>query len=312
MREKYRIVFFGTPAFAVPSLKALFENGFNLAGCVTKPDTPQGRNLRLTPSPVKKLSLEYKLPVWQPEKMDDPVFFENLKKSRPDVIVVVAFGKILPREILNLPPFGGLNIHASLLPKYRGPSPIHYALLNNEPVTGVSLMKMAETMDTGPILVQEKIKISEQDNLASLHQRLAALGAELLVKNLPLYLAGKIRPKSQDNAQATYTKKIIKNDGHLDFNLKAEEIARRIRAFNPWPGTFAYWAGKPLKITKVALTREETRDQPGKVQIFNKMILVAAGDKILEIKKIQLAGHKELRTPDFISGYPQINKAVLN
>ena len=312
MREKYKIIFFGTPEFAVPSLLALIENDYNLAACVTRPDTTKGRKLRLSPSPVKKITVEYKLPVWQPETMKEVVFFEDLKKSKPDIIIVVAYGKIIPKEILNLPSFGCLNIHASLLPKYRGPSPIHYALLNGETVTGVTLMKMDETMDTGPILAQEKINIGEQDNLESLHQRLATLGAELLVKNLPLYLEGKIQAKSQDNRQATYTKIIKKEDGHLNFELKAEEIARQIRTLNPWPGAFIFWQGKNLKISQVALTKEEASDQPGKIKIINKRIFVATGDKILEIKKLQLAGHKELKATDFISGYPQINKAVLN
>ncbi|MFH1366662.1 MAG: methionyl-tRNA formyltransferase [Patescibacteria group bacterium] len=310
-KEEYRIIFFGTPDFAVPPLEALISQNYEVVACVTKPDTTKGRDLKLSASPVKNLALKHNIPVLQPDKIKDDNFYQAIKNLRPDIIIVVAYGKILPLSILEIPFLGCLNIHASLLPFYRGPSPIHYALLNQEKETGLTLMKMDEHMDTGPILCQEKIKISENDDFESLHNKLAKLGAKLLIETLPLYLNNKIRPRPQNESQATYTKIIKKEDGRLDFNRPASVLAGKIRASNPWPGAFCVWQGKNLKILKASVLQEKSEGHPGQVMINNGKIFVSTEDKMLEIKTLQLEARKVLSAKDFVIGYPEIKEAVL-
>lgn len=311
MKEKFKVVFFGTPAFAGPALTALIRQNFNVVACVTKPDSEAGRELKLTVSPVKKICLTHKIPVLQPEKIRDEEFLRRLSAFKPAVIIVVAYGKILPASILNLPPFGALNVHASLLPKYRGASPIQAALLHGDQETGVTLMKMDEQMDTGPILAQEKIKVPPEANLEILHDKLALAGAKLLIKTLPLYLQGKISPEPQNNSLASYTKIIKKEDGHLDFNSPAENLARKIRAYNPWPGTFTYWQGTLLKILSVEIKEKNTGLKPGQVSVSHQNIYVAAKDKILSVKKLQLEGRRATSANPFILGHPDIDHAFL-
>lgn len=311
-KEEYKIIFFGTPDFAVPSLKALLGQDYKIMACVTKPDAARGRDLKVTASPVKKMALKHGLTVLQPEIFKEEGFYPAINNLKPDVIIVVAYGKILPQEILNLPPFGCLNIHASLLPLYRGASPLHSALINHNTQTGVTLMKMDEKMDTGPILAQKSLDISENDNLETLHNKLSELGAKLLVETLPLYLAGKIRAKQQNESLATYTKIITKEDGHLDFHLSSLDLMAKIRAYNPWPGTYCFWQGKNLKILEMAVLDKKFSNRPGEIIIENKRILVSSADKLLEIKILQLEGRKALAAKDFLIGYPDIAGAVLD
>ncbi|MFA5070184.1 MAG: methionyl-tRNA formyltransferase [Patescibacteria group bacterium] len=310
MKEKSRIVFFGTPPFAGKVLQALIEENFNVVACVTKPDSKAGRKLKLSVSAVKKIATENNIPVLQPEKMKDEGFSRQLASLKPEIIIVVAYGKILPASILNLPPFGSLNIHASLLPRYRGASPIQAALLNGDQETGVTIMKMDEQMDTGPILAQEKVGLSPGTGLETLHDALAFVGAKLLIKTLPLYLAGKIIPEPQDNDRASYVKIIKKEDGHLDFSLPAEILARKILALNPWPGTYVIWRDKSLKILEAEINEKNNGRKPGQVTVDKGGLYVAAQDRIMAIKKLQLSGRQQTGARDFILGHPEIKDAV--
>jgi methionyl-tRNA formyltransferase len=225
---------------------------------------------------------------------------------------VVAYGKILPSEILNLPTFGCLNIHASLLPKFRGSSPIHSALMNHAAQTGVTIITMDEKMDTGPILGQKSLEILENDNLETLHDKLSKLGAKLLIESLPLYLTGKIKARPQNESLATYTKIITKEDGHLNFHLSSFDLKAKIRSLNPWPGTYCFWKGKNLKIIDMVVFEKKSSGRPGEVIIDNGKIFVSSADKLLEIKTLQLEGRKAINAKDFLIGYPEIAKAVLN
>src|SRR5438105_7357258 len=232
-----RIIFFGTAELACPSLSALAQTpAFEVASVVTQRDRPRGRKLNLQSSSVKILATQKKLPVLQPERARDEGFLQELAQLRPDLIVVAAYGQILPRQILELPRFGCLNVHASLLPKYRGAAPIQWALLNDEQETGVTIMRMDEGLDTGDILVQQATPITPEDNAQTLRDRLAAIGAELLVETIPNYVAGRIVPRKQPDADVTYARKLTREDGHLDWNRPARVLWNRVRAFAPWPG----------------------------------------------------------------------------
>ncbi len=241
-----RIVFMGSPDFALPALQALAEH-FEVVGVVTQPDKPAGRGRVLTPPPVKVLAQELDIPVMQ-KRLRNPEAFEQLQEWQPDVIVVAAFGQILRQNVLDLPPFGCINVHASLLPRWRGAAPIQYTLLDGDPVTGVTIMRMDPGIDTGPILSQKPLDVNSEDTSESLSEKLAQIGAKLLIETLPGYLSGEIAPQSQGEGGATYAKMLSKEDGRLDFALPADALARKVRAFNPWPGTFTTWQDNLLKI----------------------------------------------------------------
>lgn len=311
MKEKFRIVFFGTPEFALPSLKKLIAEGFKVAGAVTKPDRAQGREMKVIASPVKIFAQENKIPVLQPEKINDPDFINQLKGLKPDLFVVVAYGKILPKEIIYLPTFDSLNLHASLLPKYRGASPLQAAILNGDEETGVTIIKMDENMDTGPILAQEKIKIEKNIRLPELHDALAVLGAGLLAKTLVSYFAHDLKLIKQNDLKATYTKIIQKEDGHLNGQEKALNIERKIRAFNPWPGTFGFIDDQKLKIIEAELTGQESRLAPGTLFFDRGKIYLATQDQLLLIKKLQQEGGKVLESGPFIAGHKEMDKKIL-
>ncbi len=305
-----KIVFMGTPEFAAGILRSLIENNFNVVGVVTAPDRPKGRGRKLAISEVKELATQFELPILQPENVKTEDFFQQLASWQPDLIVVAAYGQIIKKNILDLPKYGCINVHASLLPKYRGASPIHYALLNSEQETGITIMKMDEGMDTGEIINNEKIKINNNDNLISLYSGLADLGAKLLIKTIPDYIAGKIELKKQNNNLASYTKIITKSDGKIDWSMKGQDILNKIRAFNPWPGTFANWQEKKLKIHSARLT--ERKFSPGEVMIENKKIYVGTADFALEIIDLQLEGRKTVSAENFVLGNKKIDKAKLS
>lgn len=305
-----KIVFMGTPEFAAGILRSLIENNFNVVGVVTAPDRPKGRGRKLAISEVKELATQFELPILQPENVKTEDFFQQLASWQPDLIVVAAYGQIIKKNILDLPKYGCINVHASLLPKYRGASPIHYALLNGEQETGITIMKMDEGMDTGEIINNEKLKINNNDNLISLYSGLADLGAKLLIKTIPDYIAGKIELKKQNNNLASYTKIITKSDGKIDWSMKGQDILNKIRAFNPWPGTFANWQEKKLKIHSARLT--ERKFSPGEVVIENKKIYVGTADFALEIIDLQLEGRKTVSAENFVLGNKKIDKAKLS
>lgn len=297
-----RIVFMGTPAFAVPSLEKLAES-YDIVAVVTQPDRPAGRKRRLTAPPAKEAALAGGLPVWQPPTLRTPEAVARLRALAPDIIVVVAFGQILRADVLEVPPHGCLNVHGSLLPRYRGAAPVPAAILAGETKTGVTLMQMDEGMDTGPIIAQATCSIAPDDTTATLSERLALLGADLLVETLPPWLAGKIVPQLQDNSQATYCGLIAKADGRLAWQLPAEELARRVRAYFPWPTAFTSWQGKPLKVLRaVPLPDWRGEGQPGQVVALDDGVGVVTKKGALRLLEVQLAGKRAMTIEDFLRG----------
>lgn len=294
MTNAKKIIFFGAPEFAVPALQALAREGYNIVLVVTQPIKPAGRNKVLTPTPVKVEALKLNLPV--KENLSD------IKNLNADLGIVVAYGKIIPQAILDLLPAGCLNIHPSLLPKYRGPSPIQTAILNGDAETGVSIIKLDDQMDHGPIISKKQIPISNDDNYQTLAEKLSKSGADLLIKILPDYLAGKIKPEPQDDAQASYCRLIEKKDGQLDWSKSADDLANQIRAFQPWPGSFADFNGKKVEIIQAEVVTEES-GEIGIRQNKNGQLLVRCGKNLLKINKLQPEGKKEMTAKEFINGY---------
>lgn len=304
-----RVVFFGTAELACPSLAELAnDKSFELAAVVTQPDRPKGRDLKLQPPPVKILATRLGLTVLQPERARDPAFVQTLSESRPDLIVVAAYGQILPRSILDLPAHGCLNVHASLLPKYRGAGPIQWAILNDEPETGITIMKMDAGLDTGDILTQRSTSITPADDSQTLHDRLAQMGAQLLLETIPDYVGGKVVSRKQDDASSSYAKKISKEDGRLKWHEPARTLWNRVRALTPWPGTFTFLAGteKPrlLKVWKAEVAEQHT-GAPGEILRADKTgILIACGYQALRALTLQLEGGRKLSAQEFLTGHP--------
>jgi methionyl-tRNA formyltransferase len=304
-----RIVFMGTAELACASLKALLGSPrFEVPGVVTQPDRPKGRDLKLQPSPVKKVAVAAGLPVWQPERARQADFLTELAALRLDLLVVAAYGQILPEAMLDLPRFGGLNVHASLLPKYRGAAPIQWAILSDEAETGVTIMKMSAGLDTGDILSQRSIPILPGDNSATLHDRLAVLGAELLVPTILEYTSGGLTPRPQIEAAASHARKITKEDGRLDWAQPARTLWNRVRAFTPWPGAFTGLPGNPtrrmLKILR-ATVEEERRGSPGEILQADKTgLVVACGEGALRLQELQLEGGRKMTAAELLAGHP--------
>ncbi len=301
-----RIVFMGSPDFAIPALRALAASGgdkprpYDVIGVVTQPDRPAGRGRTLVPPAVKLAAQALGLPVIQPERLRTPDAMEQLRAWAPDVIVVAAFGQILRAEVLDLPCYGCLNVHASLLPRGRGAAPIQAAILAGDAETGVTIMKMDAGVDTGPLLSQRSIPILPGDTAGSLFGKLSRLGAELLLETLPLYLSGEIQPQPQDDSHSTYAPLLKKEDGLLDFNRPAEELERRVRAVNPWPGAFMLWLGAPLKIHRAhAFT---AKAESGKHLIHQGLPAIGTTDGLLVFDELQPAGKKPMSGKAFLAG----------
>lgn len=303
-----RIIFMGTAELSCASLARLHDNpAFQVVTVVTQPDKPKGRDLKLTPSPVKVLAEKLSLPVRQPAKARDEHFIAELRGLKPDLIVVVAYGQILPQALLDVPPHGCLNVHTSLLPKYRGAAPIQWAIANGDPETGVTIMKMDAGLDTGPVLSVRRTPILPTDDSQSLHDRLAALGAELLAETIPPYAAGNIKAEPQPAEGFTYAAKIKKEDGLIDWRRPAMETWNRFRAFTPWPGSYTFLAAdtKPqlLKLWKMDVI--EQSGEPGKVLSADKTgIVVGTGQGALRISELQREGGKRLAVEPFLAGCP--------
>lgn len=299
----------GTAELACASLQALAAAPeFLVAAVVTQPDRPKGRDLKLQPSPVKQAALRAGLAVLQPERARDPAFLEELRRLEPDLIVVVAYGQLLPAAVLTLPPRGCINVHASLLPKYRGAAPIQWAILNGESETGVTLMKMDEKLDTGDILTQRATAITPDDTAATLHDRLARIGAELLIETLGNIVNHTITARPQIEAQATYARKLIREDGRLDWSQSARSLWNRVRAFTPWPGAFTTLPGgtktRTLKIWRASV-EEAVAGAPGAVAHADKAgIVVSCGSGALRIHELQLEGGRRLTAAEFLAGHP--------
>lgn len=298
-----KIVFMGTPDFAVESLNALVQAGHEVAAVITQPDRPKGRGNKLAFPEVKTRALELGLPVHQPEKVKDDSFLELLRSYAPEVLVVVAYGRILPQAVLDLPQYGCINVHGSLLPAYRGAAPIQRAVFDGCAETGVTIMQMDIGMDTGDILMQGSLPITAEDNSGTMFDKLAALGGELLVETLAQLQQGKIVPQKQDEAAATYAAKILKEDELIDWTLPAQTLFYRIRALAPAPGAYTFWNGQRLKIWKVNPVNRESGKEPGTiVEVGKESLLVQTGEGCLEVLELQPAGKKSMPAKAFCNG----------
>jgi methionyl-tRNA formyltransferase len=313
-----RTLFMGTPEFAVPSLRTLAEqapDGLELVGVLTRVDKPAGRGRQLAHSPVKRFALEYQLPVFQPGSLRKPEALALLRTLAPDLIVVAAFGQILPAEALRLPAHGCLNVHASLLPRWRGASPITAAILAGDAETGVTIMRMDEGLDTGPILARHATPIGPEETAGELTTRLAELGAQLLIETLPGWLAESSEPQPQDETQATMTSLLRKEQGRIDWALPAEQLARAVRAYTPWPGAYTTWNGQQLKVLRVRTLLENGGRAPGQCfavgQGSHVGLAVACGQGALTLEMVQLQGKRAVSVEELLRGYPTLATARL-
>ena len=293
------IVFMGTPDFSVPCLQALLDAGYLVTGVFTQPDKPKGRGYQLAPPPVKEFALTQNLPVFQPKTMRDAETLEQLKGCNPDLIVVVAYGKLLPKEVLDLPRLGCINVHASLLPKYRGAGPVQWSIINGEEETGVTTMYMAEALDTGDMLESASLKIGENETADELMERLSHLGAELLISTVKKAEEGTLKPVPQDEALSTYVSMLDKEMARLDFNKPAREVHNLIRGLSSWPCAYTFYQGKRLKVYRSKLS--PMSGQPGEL-LDAKRFIVACRDGAVEFETVQYEGGKRMPGADFLRG----------
>jgi methionyl-tRNA formyltransferase len=306
-----RVVFMGTPEFAVPTLQALIDQQ-DVVGVVTQPDRRAGRGRKLTVSPIKTVALAHELTLLQPRTLRTPEAMADLAALAPDVIVVAAFGQILQANVLALPPHGCLNVHASLLPRWRGAAPIPAAILAGDEITGVTIMQMDEGLDTGPILAQAQTPIRPDDTTASLTARLAELGAARLAETLSCWLAGEIEPQPQAEAQATVCSTLRKRDGQIDWRAPARTIDRQVRAVHPWPGAFTFWQGTRLRVLRATpLPAWQGDAPPGKVVGVDGGLQVAAGTGAVRLEEVQPAGRKPMSGEAFARGQRGIEAGIL-
>ena len=302
------LVFAGTPRFAVPTLERLVDVGFRVPLVITQPDRPRGRGMEVTPSPVKQSAARLDIPVTQPEKIKaNDELRAQLTAVNPDAIIVVGYGRIIPQWMLDLPRFGNLNLHASLLPKYRGAAPIQWAIARGETHTGVSTMRIDTGLDTGDILMQRELAITSDDTAETLAPHLAAIGADLMVETLNGLDAGTITHRPQDNSQATLAPILKKEDGVIDFTRNAEEIANRLRGFQPWPGAFTTFRGKALAVRSARIADVSppfsSKDSGSLVVSPGRLFVMCGGESVLEILELQLEGKKRTPAADFVHGY---------
>ena len=300
-----RVVFMGTPDFSVPTLEKIIEAGHEVIGVVTQPDKAKGRGKKVLFPPVKETALAHNLPVYQPRRARDPEFIEEMKTLNPDVMVVVAFGQILPKAILDIPKYGCINVHASLLPKYRGAAPIQWAVIRGEKVSGVTTMQMDVGLDTGDMLLKKEVLLDEEETGGSLHDKLSTLGGNLLIETLEKIEAGDIHPEKQDDSQAgEYARMLDKNLGRIDFSMAAVEIERLIRGLNPWPSAFTSYNGKTMKLWK-AKADNCGQGVPGQViHVDKNSFTVQTGQGTLQILELQMEGKKRMDAGAFLRGCP--------
>ncbi|MBI5473700.1 MAG: methionyl-tRNA formyltransferase [Ignavibacteriae bacterium] len=292
----------GTPDFAAPSLETLLANHYQINAVVTAPDKPRGRGRELSPTPIKSVALKHSLPVLQPEKLKDPSFVNEVKALKPDLIIVVAF-RILPPEIFTIPRLGSFNLHASLLPKYRGAAPINWAIINGETETGVTSFLLQEKVDTGNVLLQARLPILPDDDAGTLHDKLAEVGAEIVLHTVRLIEQGKAIPRPQDDTLASPAPKIFKEDCRIDWHQPAEHIQNRIRGLAPYPAAFSTHKGKVIKIYRTHVVEEPAKGQPGEIVVRNLGFAVCARDKMIAIEELQQEGRKRMTVGEFLRGY---------
>lgn len=311
----------GTSAFAMPILEALIHTPYSVEAVYTQPDKPAGRGQRLSIPPVKRLANQKGIPVFQPTRLKVAEEIDRLRELKPDIVVLAAYGKIIPQTFLDVPPFGCLNVHPSLLPRHRGASPIAGALLTGDEETGVTIFLMDAGMDTGKVLAQKKIPISLEDNSVSLTEKLAVLGAQLLVETLTKWFDGQIDPEPQDESQATYTRLFTKEDGEIDWSKPVTDIWRRVRALQPWPGCFTIWKGKMLKVIEAYPLPGEFRTEIGRAIVSGDLwqdrshptvgLAVQAGDGLLLLRRVQEEGGKVMSSREFLQGHHKIEGDLL-
>ena len=299
------VVFMGTPSFSVPFLDAILKSKRMVSGVVTQPDKPTGRGRKIIPSPVKEYALKHNITIFQPSKLSDQSFVESIKEIRPQYIVVVAYGRIIPAEVLGIPAKGCINVHASLLPEYRGASPIQWAIINGRPYTGVTTMMMDKAIDTGDMLLQEKIDIDRSDTAGSLGIKLSDIGVRLLIRTLDGLDRGEIVPQPQDHSKASYAPLIKKEDGLIDWFDSSENIYNKIRGFDPWPGTYTWYKGYKWGIWKAdVINKVVISYTPGEIiEIQSEGIIVTTGDSALKITEIQAAGKKRMTVAEYLRGH---------
>ena len=307
-----RIAFLGTPEFAVPSLERLVEEGFHIAAVVTQPDRPKGRGKKLSAPPVKETALRFGFPVHQPEKIKRPEVVEFFRGLEVEAMAVVAYGKIIPQSIIDIPPLGLVNIHASLLPNYRGAAPIEWAVAEGESRTGVTTMLIDAGLDSGDILLAEETEIGPEETAAELRQRLAPLGAELLVRTLRGLERGTVTPRPQDDARASLAPMLKKEHGRIDWTWRAERIHNRVRGFQPWPGAYTGFRGRSLHVWKSRLADREVAGEPGVLAVEHHRLFVACGEGPgLELLEVQIEGRKRTPVADFINGQHPVANEIL-
>ena len=306
-----RVIFMGTPDFAVETVNAIAEAGHEIVLVVTQPDKPKGRGKNVQFSPVKECALAHGLEIFQPKRIREPENIPFLQKYNADVMVVAAFGQILPKEILDMTPYGCINVHGSLLPKYRGAAPIQWAVINGEEFAGVTIMQMDIGVDTGDMLTKREIRVAEDETGGSLFDRLAKVGAELLVETLDLLQEGKVKPVPQNPEEATHTRMISKEFGNIDWTRPAVEIERLVRGLNPWPSAYTHLNGKNLKLWQAGVVDENSVLKPGTiVKVTKNEILVQTGAGMLSLLEVQLEGKKRMPVDAFLRGYPLEEKTV--
>ena len=299
-----RVIFMGTPDFSVGTLEALIRAGHQVVLAVTQPDKPKGRGGKMQFPPVKETALEHGIPVFQPRKVREPENIEELKKYQADVIVVVAFGQILPREILELTPYGCINVHASLLPSYRGAAPIQWGVINGEAVSGVTTMQMDEGLDTGDMLLKTEVPLEPEETGGSLHDKLAAAGASLCVRTLKALEEGTVTPKKQGESPTAYASMLKKEMGEIRWEEPAISIERLIRGLNPWPSAYTGWQDKTMKIWEAEVLEEDSGQEPGTVVRVDKDgFLVQTGKGLLKVTALQIPGKKRMEADAFLRGY---------
>ena len=309
-----RVIFMGTPAYAIPVLSALLDGSYNVVGVYARPDRPAGRSTRSVPSEIKRFALDRELPVFQPDSLRrDEEARREMASLSPDVVVVAAYGLFLPSEILGLPPLACLNVHPSLLPMYRGPSPVSAAILGGDEVVGVTIIKLDEGMDSGPILAQRERPVGPLETTQSLTTRLFDLGAALLTEVLPGWRRGEIQPRPQDDTQATVTSLLTREDGDIVWSRPAVHIDRQVRAYFPWPGSFTRWSGRLLKIIEAAPLEQETdvSAAPGQVIALSEGAGVVTGEGLLVVRRLQLEGRRPVSVQEFLRGRRDFVGSVL-
>ncbi len=302
------IIFMGTPDFAVPCLEKLIGAGYSILEVVTQPDRPKGRKKELTPPPVKEAALKHGVPVFQPEKLKSPEAVEHIVSLQPDLIVTAAYGQILPKSIIDLPKWGCINVHASLLPKYRGGAPIHKSIIEGEQETGVTIMYMVEKLDAGDILSQVVVPIEKEDHVGTLHDKLSEAGSALLLETIPLLIEGKIKPRKQEEELVTYAWNIQREDEKINWNRSAREIYNQIRGLHPWPVAYAQLGDQVFKVWWAeAVSENATGEEPGTILNWQpEGIDVACGNGVVRLKEVQPAGKKRMSVSDFVRGVGQL------